>query len=681
MNPKPRKPSVLALILLLILSYSLGRIQLAITENPEENIDLFTQKEPYSGKGPNMPSDAFGPDEIIILQALVTYNKYPVQDHIVAFTIWKPDNSSFSLSAETAANGVASVNFTVPTPSEDEGSAEIFGEWSAYATVLIGGNPHQDTLTFKVDWIVKLISIRTVDSNLTYRNSFGIKGDVGIELTLRSISMTLRSTMISIVLLDELGVPASHLEISNYRVQPNEKLIFLYCKLAIPSMTYLGKARILVSALTDLATEGGVAYCPPISTEFYVAPYGAQTISFRDVAVVEAYPSTLSIGLGETLTINIAVRNEGTEHESFNINMYLGETPAGTASVLDLKPYSEALVSVKCDTSKFGVGNHTIAASIPSLSGEADVTDNDLLDGVVEIREKIPIIVHDIAIVDMSISKAIAYVGEILSINVTVANHGNGTKTFELEVYYDSSLISNMQNLSLSASEHAIFAFSWNTSSIPEGFYELKSIALLEADVDLSDNTYVYGVIQLKTKPEPPPPPPTHDIAIVSIVRSSTFVYIGEILDINVTLRNKGSEPESFQVILYYNSNIMGTFRVNYLAAKSTYTHTFRWNTNGVSEGIYVISSIAEPVAGEENTEDNHFEDGVVTVAQRPRSWYEDWLLWLLLLLLALLLALLIALLHRRRRRKKKAEESFHSGWTAWYYHQDMQKRTRKPKS
>ncbi|MBS7620639.1 hypothetical protein KEJ32_00705, partial [Candidatus Bathyarchaeota archaeon] len=51
------------------------------------SIDLFTQKEPFSGKGLNEPSDSFQPQEEVILYALVTYNNYPVQNKLVAFQV------------------------------------------------------------------------------------------------------------------------------------------------------------------------------------------------------------------------------------------------------------------------------------------------------------------------------------------------------------------------------------------------------------------------------------------------------------------------------------------------------------------------------------------------------------------------------------------------------------------
>jgi len=220
------------------------------------NIDLFTQKEPFSGKGPNVPSDVFGPEEVVILYALVKYNEYPQQNLVVTFYIKGPDNSSFSRTATTNASGIASINFTIPhkcPPHENE----TFGEWFSMASVLIGDNVYRDTLTFKVDWIVKLISVRTIDSNFTYRKNFGITGDVGLEIALQNVAMTYKNVTLGIVVQDELNVPISSLEIKDFEMPPNGKTILLYCKLNIPKWAHVGVARIFVSAFTALQAKMG----------------------------------------------------------------------------------------------------------------------------------------------------------------------------------------------------------------------------------------------------------------------------------------------------------------------------------------------------------------------------------------------------------------------------------------
>jgi 4-amino-4-deoxy-L-arabinose transferase-like glycosyltransferase len=100
-----------------------------------------------------------------------------------------------------------------------------------------------------------------------------------------------------------------------------------------------------------------------------------------------------------------------------------------------------------------------------------------------------------------------------------------------------------------------------------------------------------------------------------------------------------------------------------------------------VTEGNYTLSALASQVLGEENLENNFYEDGMVRVAKAPIGLYVPWwFYWFLLLLLIVILILLIAWYFWRKRRKR-AEESFYSGWTAWYYGYDMRNRLPKSKS
>ncbi len=348
-------------------------------------IDLFTQKEPFSGKGPNTPSDAFAPGEIVFLYALVEYNGSPLQKLLVTFFVKSPDNFSFSFTASTNASGIASVNFTIPhkcPPHENEN----FGEWFACANVRIGDARLQDTLTFKVGWIVELLGVRTLDGNLTPRDYFGIGGDVGLEISLKNIAKTEKNTTLAVVVQDELGNLINFSTIDNIEIQPNEKNVFIYTKLNIPKWAAPGKATVHVSAFTAPLSQNGVAYCPPVSTAFTITIYEPIQVEFHDVAVVKVTPSTTSVKSGEPVYVRVKVRNEGTLTESFNVSLLMDNQIVGTLNVPKLTPYSSTVLNFTVDTRKMAPGTYLISAFIPPLLNEADVTDNTFIDGYVEIK-------------------------------------------------------------------------------------------------------------------------------------------------------------------------------------------------------------------------------------------------------------------------------------------------------
>jgi len=675
MDARLKRLAVTLIMTAVLLGYILSNMKIVYSNNTDGEIDLFTQKEPYSGKGSNMPSDAFGAGEVVILYALVTSDGAPLQNLLVTFNVQGSDETSFGLTAETDASGIATINFTIPQKSDN--ITEVFGEWVASASVLIGINCFQDTLTFNVDWIVKLLSVRTIDENLTYRTDFGIEGDVGLEITLRNIAMCMRSTTLAVVIKDELNVPVNHSEIHDFEVQPNEKLILVYHKLHIPKWAHIGNATVFVSAFTAPTNQSRVSYCPAISANFFIMPYEPLTIAFHDVAVVNVVPSATSVEPGQPFTISVAVRNEGTEVESFNVSTYYDDTSIGTLGVTTLLPYSKALLNFTLETSSVELGNYTITASIPFLMKEADLTDNIFVDGIVEVKPKQPVTIHDIAIVDVNISKSSVYIGDLLQIDVSVINKGNGTETFDVVAYYNSSSIGTYQVSSFWPSALIKLTFTWNTSFMLGGFYQISAFAPLLEDINVSDNSFVDGVVQVKAK-SITPPSEFHDVAVLDVEPSSSYVYIGGILDMNVTIKNEGSFVESFNVTVYYDEYVAGVVFVDSLMPNCIETLVFHWNTTGVTEGYYILSARAEQVTDEEDTDDNFLENGVVEVRTAPAGRFVPcWFWWFLLLLLILMLVLLAVWLYWRRKRKE-TEKTLYSGWTAWYYCYDLRNKASK---
>jgi len=655
MDTRIKQLALTLIVMAFLLSYTFANMEVIYWNNTYGEIDLFTQKEPYSGKGPNMPSDAFGPGKMVILYALVTDDGVPLQNLLVTFFVQSPNGTSFTLTASTNTGGIATIDFTIPQKCVNE--SEVFGEWFVLANVLIEDHVFQDTLTFNVNWIIKLISVRTIDENLTYRTSFGIGGEVGLEITLRSIAMHMKSTMLAIVIKDETGVPINYSGIRDFEVPSGEKLVFLYCKLPIPKWARPGKATVFISALTAPVNQSGVSYCPAISTNFSITIYERLTITFHDVAIVNVAPSAESVEGGQLVNIDAVIQNEGTDVESFNVSAYYEDIPIETLEITALAPYSHVTLNFTLDTSTVNVGNYTVVVSIPYLVNEADITDNVFVDGIIEIKSKLPTIIHDIAITDVQISNNSIYIGELLQINVSVTNKGTETVAFNVSTYYDFSLIETLQVSALAPDTQTTLVFVWNTSSMKEGFYQISASATLPSDIDVSDNTCIDGIVQVIARP---PLPPIHDVAILSVSPSKTLVDIGEVVNIYVVVRNKGSHVESFDVTAFYDSNVVESLFVNGLQPGSEISLVFYWNTRNVAEGNYTLSAEASAVSGELDIENNRFVDDVVWV----RPWVfpavgeiPRWLLALLFLLAVFIVACLVAaiifgLLWRRERKK-----------------------------
>lgn len=230
-------------------------------------LDLYSDKPaPYNGKGPNVPSDACEPQEELTLFAEVTYNGEGVQHKFVTFRVSGPPNPyynfTFSRVAQTGADGVANITFRIPMPCQYP-EESIFGNWTVTAVVEVADKVANDTMTFKVGWLVEIINIETgVLSNSDWipKGSFKKGECIGVKLTVRNIGFTDRIASFSIVVYDDLGVPVAYWQVHHYTVPSGEKQIIIYCYLTIPKWAFVGVGTVYASALKD-----GTAYCPETS--------------------------------------------------------------------------------------------------------------------------------------------------------------------------------------------------------------------------------------------------------------------------------------------------------------------------------------------------------------------------------------------------------------------------------
>lgn len=106
--------------------------------------------------------------------------------------------------------------------------------------------------------------------------------------------------------------------------------------------------------------------------------------------------------------------------------------------------------------------------------------------------------IHDVAVKNMTLSKTIVKRGEIVDINVTVENQGAKKETFDVEVYYNTTLL-NTTHITLESRNSTIMLFQWNTTIVPPGNYTIKAYATpVEGEIDFADN-YINRTVTIKT--------------------------------------------------------------------------------------------------------------------------------------------------------------------------------------
>jgi cytochrome c biogenesis protein CcdA len=224
---------------------------------------------------------------------------------------------------------------------------------------------------------------------------------------------------------------------------------------------------------------------------------------------------------------------------------------------------------------------------------------------------------HDIAVISIIPASNSVRRGEFLDINVTTKNEGTETESFNVTAYYNSTLVEKISVDGLESNTEKLLVFRWNTTDVSLGNYTLSVHAdALVNETDLGDNVRYYENIEVR---DPSAAPSTrHDVGVISVVPLQTVVDLGQKLNITVTVRNLGTETESFNVNTYCNDSLIETLTVSNLSPNETRQMVFVWDTSGNTLGEYRITAQAEPVSKEIYLLDNAYVYNGVEVKEAP---------------------------------------------------------------
>jgi len=131
---------------------------------------------------------------------------------------------------------------------------------------------------------------------------------------------------------------------------------------------------------TDL-NQNGIGDTPYIINADNIDRYPLMNpIIFHDIAITDVACSKTVVGQGFTLSIDVAVQNQGDFTETFNVTVYANTTNIGTQH-LTLAEGNSITVTFTWNTDGFAKGNYTIGAYVWPVPGETDTADNTLIDG------------------------------------------------------------------------------------------------------------------------------------------------------------------------------------------------------------------------------------------------------------------------------------------------------------
>ena len=691
MNAGLKKLAVTLTITAILLSFTQTNMKMVSSSDAARKIDVFTQKIPFNGKGINQSSDAFEPQELVILYALVTYNEAPIANKLVAFQANNPANAFQNITvvgvSSTNQSGIAQFSFRIPWPSENAEQI-IFGEWSAIATVDIAEQVVVDTLTFQVGWIIKITKITTLNAKFEPQTRF-LRGDIIVfDLTVENIALIPKSATIIIDAQDANSYPIIYVEMDNLVFQPGESHVRASSQ--IPTTAAIGDATVSAAAFTALPKIGGVLYSPAALSIFEIitAPVPVEK---HDIAITSVSPLPLVAYIGTPIEITVEIFNLGDFTETFNVTTCYDTSKIATKKVWSMNPRLNLTMTFMLGTSNMSLGNYTIWAFAEFVPGEVNVANNIFIDGNVTL---LPSPTHLLSIISCPISGVNFTINGAPARTTYLATHREGVYTIAFPSEWTDP----------TKGRRYIFNCWEDCSTNPTRTINLVSDRSLtayyeEVEYTLTINTTIGGT----TTPSPGSYkyPGSTSVTVTAIPdagyefghwtldgASRTENPITVVMDRNYTLTAYFKAVSTYTLSITSDPILGVDFTINGVKQATPYSATFEEKSYTIVMPASVTDSETGKVYNFRGWEDGSANLTRIVLLDRDTNltaYYEEtlkgwfvpvWFYWLLLLLLVLIIILLIIWFYRRRR--KKAEEAFYSGWTAWYYCYDLRSKIRK---
>lgn len=232
-----------------------GTVHVAIP--PEQVVDVYTQR---GGTGANTSSDAFAPGETIFFNASLKYQGAPLPGIIVQFLTYDPHGVPTAGTAVTGADGIASFNVTLSYNP-------LFGSYLTVASANTHGNDYNDTVTYRVGWIINLQNVILCDYSGTPLTSFDRGARAYVNVTFENISFNLKTLFLWVDAWDNNAAEMVR-EWMLLNVPSGKTTVLL--GFHIPQWSARLDAQLFVGAYNNNYWEGGRAYCPGIYSAFTI---------------------------------------------------------------------------------------------------------------------------------------------------------------------------------------------------------------------------------------------------------------------------------------------------------------------------------------------------------------------------------------------------------------------------
>jgi parallel beta-helix repeat protein len=150
----------------------------------------------------------------------------------------------------------------------------------------------------------------------------------------------------------------------------------------------------------------------------------------------------------------------------------------------------------------------------------------------------------DIAVMNLTSSKAIVGEGFPMSLNVTVENQGNKIEAFNVTAYANTTAIATSENVMLTGGNSTILTFMWNTSGFTKGNYTMSAVTdPILGETDLEDNNFTAEIVK---------------VVIAGDVNADGYVGIDDLFTIAKHFGSETGQPNYSEICDINDDGFMG---------------------------------------------------------------------------------------------------------------------------
>lgn len=216
----------------------------------------------------------------------------------------------------------------------------------------------------------------------------------------------------------------------------------------------------------------------------------------HDLAIVSIRPSGAPIYRGDTVDVNVTVRNNGEFNETANVTLYFRRRPAKIDTTTDicLASGEHATVTFSWDTFRLRPGNYTLEAEVSTVANESNF-ENNVMNLTVYI-----IGINDIAVLDVSAHPNETYAGRAVNITVTLRNLEDIIEKINVTVYCNNTVIGTQTFIEIAPGEETTLSFLWGTTNLtPYQNYTIwANVTTLHYDINVTNNIFSSATLKIK---------------------------------------------------------------------------------------------------------------------------------------------------------------------------------------